>query len=112
MGCKAVETQVNDTDAQVISPSILSAEEKKPEVDVQCISTPDYLAGACARVLSFMTMGIYEDYNLLGRDEIHLTRRHRAILGSRLANPVRQALNLRTLGVRSPKRQYSHHCNW
>lgn len=90
----------------------LLKKRRKPEVDVQCISTPGYMAGTGTRVLSFMTMGIYEDYNVSGRDGIHLTRRHRAILCSRLANPVRQALKLRTLGVRSPKRQYSHHCNW
>jgi len=42
----------------------------------------------------FYTNGIFnEDYKLLGRNEIHLSKRGKGVFGSRLANLVRQALN-------------------
>jgi len=49
------------------------------------------MAGAIVRVLAFMTMG--HDYNLLGRDGTHLSRRGKRIFRSRLANLVPKALN-------------------
>lgn len=52
-----------------------------------------WLCGWC-KIFGFYDSGtFYKDYNLLGKDVIHLSRRRRAILGSRLANLVRQALN-------------------
>jgi len=72
-------------------PFCLLEERGKPEKGKQCISV---VAGASTRILVFMTLGLfYEDYNLLGQNWILLSKRGRAICGSRLSSLVRWALN-------------------
>jgi len=50
------------------------------------------------KYLSTSNGTFFNDYNLLGRDGIYLSRRGKGFCGSSLANLVWQALNRRTSG--------------
>lgn len=99
---KALGVQVNSTGAQVIFPSVLLLGGKKKARNRHMMHN-FWLCEWCWREgLSFYDNGTFcEDYKLLGRDEIHLSRRGGSVFGSRLTNLVRWALNWRTLGVSS-----------
>ncbi|GAB0184010.1 hypothetical protein GRJ2_000866300 [Grus japonensis] len=66
----------------------------------RCIRHSNWLCGWCHREdFGFYDNGtFFDDYNLLERDGIHLSRKGKEIFGSRLANLVRRALNRRTRG--------------
>lgn len=52
-----------------------------------------YVAGVTRSALAFMIVGSSEEWELLVRDRIHLTKQGKNILANRLANLMRRVLN-------------------
>lgn len=91
---KALGIEVKNAGVQVIFSSIFHWEKRrKLEIDAWSVSTPGSVAGVNMKVLIFIVMGLC--MNLLEMDEIHLSRRGKAIFDSSLADPVRWDLNWR-----------------
>jgi len=63
------------------------------EIDTACRSIPGFVAGVIARFFFYNRRTFFNEYNLLGRDEICLPRRNRRIFTRRLADLVNCALN-------------------
>jgi len=99
---KALAVQVKNTGAQVIFSSVLPVGGKRKARNRHMMHN-FWLSGWCWRedIGFYDSRTFCEDYNLLGRVEIHLFRRGGSIFGSKLANLVRWALNWWTSGVRS-----------
>ena len=92
---KALGVQVKNTGVQVIFSSVLPVGGKM-EARNRCIMHIHFwLCGWCwCEGFGFYDNGTFcEDYNLSGRDGVHLSRTGRAVFGSRPANLVRQASN-------------------
>ena len=92
---KALGVQVKSIGAQVIFSSILPVRGKGAARNRCRMQINFWLRGWCHREgFGFYDNGtFFDDYSLLGRDGIHLSRRGKGIFGSRLANLVRWALN-------------------
>jgi len=92
---KALEVQVKSIGAQVIFSSILPAGGKGVARNQFKMRISSWLRGWYHREdFCFYDNGtFFSDYNLLGREEIHLSRRRKGIFGIRLANMVWQSLN-------------------
>ena len=92
---KALGVQVKSIGAQVIFSSILPVRGKGAARNRRIMQINFWLHGWCRHEgFGFYDNGtFFDDYSLLGRDGIHLSRRGKGIFGSRLANLVRRALN-------------------
>ncbi|GAB0210389.1 hypothetical protein GRJ2_003504700 [Grus japonensis] len=92
---KALGVQVKNIGAQAIFSSILPVGGKGAARNRHIIHINSWLRVWCHREgFGFYDNGtFYDDYNLLERDGIHLSRRGKGIFGSRLANLVKRALN-------------------
>jgi len=86
---KALGVQAKSIGAQVIF-SILPAGGKGAARNRGVMHINSWLHGWCCRegFDFYDNRTFFSDYNLLGRDGIHLSRRGRGILGSRLCNMV------------------------
>ena len=100
---KALVVQAKSIGAQVIFSSILPVRGKGAARNRPIMQINFWLCGWCRRegFGSYDNRTFFDDYSLLGRDGIHLSRRGKGIFGSRLANLVRWALNRRTWGMGS-----------
>ena len=92
---KALGVQAKSIGAQVIFSSILPVRGKGVARNRHIMQINFWLCGWCCREgFGFYDNGtFFNDYSLLGRDGIHLSRRGKGIFGSRLPNLVRRALN-------------------
>ena len=92
---KALGVQVKSIGAQVIFCPILPVGGKCTARNRCIMQINFWLRGWCCRegFGFYDNETFFDDYSLLGRDGIHLSRRGKGIFGSRLANLVRQALN-------------------
>lgn len=73
----------------------------KPGRDIECMSTPSFMAGASVKVLVSTIMGLLMMYHdLLSKNGIQLSRKGSIIFGCRLVEVVRCNLNCWTLGDR------------
>ncbi|PKU28829.1 suppression of tumorigenicity 5 [Limosa lapponica baueri] len=90
---KALGVQVKKIGAQVSS--ILPVRGKGTARNEQIMHINSWLHGWChCEGFGFYDNGtFFDDYGLLERDEIHLSRRGKGIFGSRLANLMKRALN-------------------
>lgn len=92
---RALVVRVKSIGAQVIFSSILPVTGKGAARNRRIMEINFWLRGCCHHEgLSFYDNGtFFDDYSLLGRHGIHLSRRGNGIFDSRLANLVRPALN-------------------
>jgi len=92
---KALRVKAKSFGAQVTFSSILSAGGRGSARNRCIMSINSWLRGWCCREgFGFYDSGtFFNDYNLLERDEIHLSRKGKGIFGNRLANLVWRALN-------------------
>lgn len=91
---EALGAQVKNTGAQVIYFSFLPGRRKRKAKNTCLMHINSWQHGWCqCKGFGFYGNGtFYKDYNLLGEDGIHLSRRGRSIFCGRLANLVRWAL--------------------
>lgn len=91
----ALGMQVKNIAAQVIFSSILTVRGRSAARNRRILQINYWFCGWCRREgFGFYDNGtFFDDGSLLGRHGIHLSRRGKGILGSRLSNLVRQALN-------------------
>ena len=92
---QALGVQVKNVGAQVIFSSILPVRGKGVSINRRIMHINSWLRGWCRHegFGFYDSKAFFEDYNMLGRDGIHLSRRGKGIFSNRLANLVRWALN-------------------
>jgi len=90
---KALGMQAKSIGAQIIFSSILPVGGKEEARNRRIMNINFWLHDSCRHEGFYYNGTFFNDYNLLGRDGIHLSSRDKGIFGSRLANLVGWALN-------------------
>ncbi|XP_074806320.1 uncharacterized protein LOC141986053 [Natator depressus] len=91
----ALGRRIKEFEAQVVFSSILSVEGKGLGRDRRIVEVNKWLRSWCRRegFGFFDHRMVFQEGGVLGRGELHLTKRRKSIFASRLANLVRRALN-------------------